>query len=289
MINRRKVVELGNGIETSAFLSETSRIRDFLETANASQRSSLAASSPPSHRKLGFRPVTLRYMRHFARAGVALMMSAGLLLYGGAAARADNELAAGAPTFYALAPGNDSSVAALAHMVANTLQALFDRTSGPGSVWVVPRLSWGPNDLGDQCLNDPNLSNARAPQTLGGLILEGTNTATATDPFFLVARTPGWAKASASAQMVSCQGAGFKKPTITWISGNLTGTDRATACASKRWPRASRAQSARHQCRRFRGFRACEPEQRLSDSAGQRCHDHPRRTRSRHQPADERS
>ncbi len=149
------------------------------------------------------------------------MMSAGLLLYGGTAARADNELAAGAPTFYVLAPGNDSSVAALAHMVANTLQALFDRTSGPGSVWVVPRLSWGPNDLGDQCLNDPNLSNARAPQTLGGLILEGTNTATATDPFFLWSH--GWAKVSASAQMVSCQGAGFKKPTITWISGNLTG------------------------------------------------------------------
>ncbi|MGA8532648.1 MAG: hypothetical protein WB615_00905 [Candidatus Tumulicola sp.] len=160
-------------------------------------------------------------MRHFARAGVALMMSAGLLLYGGAAARADNELAAGTSTFYVLAPGNDASVAALAHKVADTLQALFDRTNGPSTVWVVPRLSWGPNDLGDQCLNDPNLSNPRAPQILGGIILEGTNTFTATDPYFLWAH--GWAKVSATAQVVSCQGTGFKKPTITWISGDLSG------------------------------------------------------------------
>ena len=148
-------------------------------------------------------------------------MSAGLLLYGGAAARADNELAASASTFYVLAPGNDASVAALAHKVADTLQALFDRTNGPGTVWVMPRLSWGPNDLGDQCLNDPNLSNSRAPQILGGIILEGTNTYTATDPFFLWAH--GWAKVSSSAQLVSCQGTGFKKPTITWMSGKLNG------------------------------------------------------------------
>jgi hypothetical protein len=149
------------------------------------------------------------------------MMSTGLLLYGGAAARADNELAAGASTFYVLAPGNDANVAALAHKVAGTLQAMFDRADGPGTVWVLPRLSWGPNDLGDQCLNDPNLSNARAPQVLGGLIIEGTNTYTATDPFFIWAHA--WAKISATAQLVSCQGTGFKKPTITWISGDLTG------------------------------------------------------------------
>ena len=160
-------------------------------------------------------------MRHLARTGLALVMSAGLLLYGGTAARADNELASGAATFYVLAPGNDASVAALAHKVANTLQSLFDRTNGPGAVWVMPRLSWGPNDLGDQCLNDPNLSDARAPQTLGGIILESTNTATATDPFFIW--THAWAKVSANAQIVSCLGTGFKKPTITWISGNLSG------------------------------------------------------------------
>ncbi|MGA8535556.1 MAG: hypothetical protein WB615_15720 [Candidatus Tumulicola sp.] len=160
-------------------------------------------------------------MRHFAKAGVALIMSTGLLLYGGTAARADNELAAGASTFYVLAPGNDASVAALAHKVAGTLQALFDRTDGPGTVWVLPRLSWGPNDLGDQCLNDPNLSNPGAPQILGGLIIEGTNTYTATDPFFIWAHA--WAKISATAQLVSCQGSGFKKPTITWISGDLSG------------------------------------------------------------------
>lgn len=149
------------------------------------------------------------------------MMSAGLLLYGGTAARADNELAASASTFYVLVPGNDASVSALAHKVADTLQVLFDRTNGPGTVWVTPRLSWGPNDLGDQCLNDPNLSNARAPQVLGGLIIEGTNTYTATDPFFIWAHA--WAKISATAQLVSCQGTGFKKPTITWVSGDLNG------------------------------------------------------------------
>lgn len=148
-------------------------------------------------------------------------MSAGLFLYGGAATRADNELAAGAPTFYVLAPGNDASVAALAHRVAYTLQALFDRASGPGTVWVLPRLSWGPNDLGDQCLNDPNLPSAKAPQTLGGMIIEGTNTFSAQDPFFIWLH--GWSKVSANAQVVSCLGTGFKKPTITWISGSLNG------------------------------------------------------------------
>ncbi len=148
-------------------------------------------------------------------------MSAGLFMYGASAARADNELASSAATFYVLAPGNDPSVAALAHRVAETLQVLFDRADGPGNVWVMPRLSWGPNDLGDQCLNDPNLSNARAPQTLGGMIIEGTNTSTATDPFFIWAHA--WAKISANAQIVSCLGTGFKKPTITWISAPLNG------------------------------------------------------------------
>jgi hypothetical protein len=148
-------------------------------------------------------------------------MSAGLLFYAGAAARADNELAAGASTFYVLAPGNDSSVAALAHRVAYTLQALFDRANGPGTVWVLPRLSWGPNDLGDQCLNDPNLSSVNAPQTLGGMILEGTNTTATTDPLFIWSHS--WAKVSANAQLVSCVGTGFKKPTITWISGSING------------------------------------------------------------------
>lgn len=160
-------------------------------------------------------------MRHLARTGLVFALSALLLLYGGAAARADNELAVGASAFYVIAPGNDASVAALAHKVADTLQALFDRANGPGTVWVIPHLSWGPNDLGDQCLNDPNLANAKAPQTLGGIILETTNTYTATDPFFLWAHA--WAKVSANAQLVSCQGAGFKKPTITWISNDLSG------------------------------------------------------------------
>ena len=142
-------------------------------------------------------------------------------MYGGGAARADNELASSAATFYVLAPGNDPRVAALAHRVAETLQVLFDRAAGPGNVWVMPRLSWGPNDLGDQCLNDPNLSNAKAPQTLGGMIIERTKPPPQLFVFHLGACVGQ--DLSANAQMVSCLGTGFKKPTITWVSAPLNG------------------------------------------------------------------
>ncbi len=160
-------------------------------------------------------------MRHYGGTGAAIMMALILFINGGLPARADNELASAAPTFYVLVPGNDASVAALAHKVAGRVQALFDRVSGPGSVWVVPRLSWGPNDLGDQCLNDPGLENSKGPQVLGGIIIESTNTYTAQDPFVIWVH--GWAKVAANAQLVSCKAAGFRKPTITWISGDLTG------------------------------------------------------------------
>ncbi len=144
-----------------------------------------------------------------------------LLMSVGTPARADNELAAAAPTFYVIVPGNDASVSTLAHKVADRVQALFNKAGGPGTVWVVPRLSWGPNDLGDQCLNDPGLENSKGPQILGGLILESTNTYTATDGFIIWEH--GWTKVSSNAQLVSCKAAGFKKPTITWISDDLTG------------------------------------------------------------------
>jgi hypothetical protein len=160
-------------------------------------------------------------MKHYGGTGAAIMMALILLINVGAPARADNELAAAAPTFYVLVPGNDASVSALAHQVAGRLQALFDRAGGRGTVWVVPRLSWGPNDLGDQCLNDPGLENSRGPQILGGIILESTNTYTATDGFVIWEH--GWTKLSSNAQLVSCKAAGFKKPTITWISDDLTG------------------------------------------------------------------
>jgi hypothetical protein len=159
-------------------------------------------------------------MRRYGLSGVAIIVAS--LLFGtGTPVRADNELGAAAPTFYVVVPGSDASVAALAHKVTNRLQALFDRAGGPGTVWVMPRLSWGPNDLGDQCLNDPGLDNPRGPQVLGGMILEGTNTYTANDPYVIWVH--GWARVSSNAQLVSCKAAGFKKPTITWISGDLTG------------------------------------------------------------------
>ncbi len=149
------------------------------------------------------------------------MMALILFINGGLPARADNELASAAPTFYVLVPGNDASVAALAHKVAGHMQALFDHASGKGSVWVVSRLAWGPNDLGDQCLNDPGLENSKGPQVIGGIILESTNTYTSNDPF--VVWEHGWAKISSNAQVVSCKAVGFRKPTITWISSDLTG------------------------------------------------------------------
>ncbi|MBV8116437.1 MAG: hypothetical protein JOZ01_00585, partial [Candidatus Eremiobacteraeota bacterium] len=160
----------------------------------------------------------LANMKRYGLTGVAIIVAS--VLFGASVpARADNELAAAAPTFYVVVPGSDASVAALAHKVTIRLQALFDRAGGPGTVWVMPRLSWGPNDLGDQCLNDPGLDNAKGPQILGGMILEGTNTYTANDPY--VVWVHGWAKVSSNAQLVSCKAAGFKKPTITWISGDL--------------------------------------------------------------------
>jgi len=160
-------------------------------------------------------------MKHYAKVGLAVAFATILLWSAQSPARADNELAVGTSTFYVLVPGGDSSVSALAYKVTKVFQALFDRSLGPGNVWVIPRMSWGPNDLGDQCLNDPAIASVRAPQILGGIILEGTNTFTATDPYFIWLH--GWSKVSAVAQVVSCQGTGFKKPTITWISGDLNG------------------------------------------------------------------
>ncbi|HEY5340636.1 MAG TPA: hypothetical protein VIK27_06390 [Candidatus Aquilonibacter sp.] len=136
-------------------------------------------------------------------------------------AAADNELAATASTFYIVAPGNDNSIAPVVHELTDRLQALFDRSGGKGSVWVLPRLSWGPSDLQDQCENDPGKDDPKSPKVLGGIILEGTNTYTSTDPYFLWEH--GWAKVTTNAEIVSCKPAGFKKPTITWVSNDLSG------------------------------------------------------------------
>jgi hypothetical protein len=134
---------------------------------------------------------------------------------------ADNELAASKSTFYIVAPGNDNSIAPVVHALTDRLQALFDRAEGPGTIWVLPRLAWGPSDLQDQCENDPGKDDPKAPKVLGGMILEGTNTYSSTDPY--VIWTHGWAKVTTNAEIVSCKSAGFAKPTITWVSNDLSG------------------------------------------------------------------
>ncbi len=146
----------------------------------------------------------------------------GLALLPGIQARAvaDNELAASASTFYIVAPGGDDSIAPMVHSLVDRLQALFDEAKGQ-TVWVLPRLSWGPNDLEDQCENDPGKGNPNGPQVLGGIILEGTNTYSSIDPFVIWSH--GWSKVSTNAELVSCAPTGFPKPTITWVSNDLKG------------------------------------------------------------------
>jgi hypothetical protein len=136
-------------------------------------------------------------------------------------ARADNELASVASTFYILAPGSDASIGPIVHTLTDRLQQLFDRTQGAGTVWVIPRLNWGPSDLQSQCENDPGKDKANGPKVLGGVILEGTNTYAGQDP--LVIWNHGWAKVSTNAELVACKPAGFEKPTIAWVRNNLNG------------------------------------------------------------------
>lgn len=154
-----------------------------------------------------------------------LRLSAGILalalLVGvRAPAVADNELAASASTFYIVAPGGDDSIAPMVHSLVDRLQALFDDAHA-GTVWVLPRLSWTPNDLEDQCENDPGKGVPNGPQVLGGVILEGTNTYSSIDPF--VVWNHGWSKVSTNAELVSCAPTGYPKPTITWVSNDLKG------------------------------------------------------------------
>lgn len=130
-------------------------------------------------------------------------------------------LAATASTFYIVAPGSDNSIAPIVHALTDQLQALFDHAGGPGKVWVLPRLAWSPNDLADQCENDPGKGDPKAPKVLGGLILEGTNTYNSTDPFVLWSH--GWAKVTTNAELVSCKPVGFAAPTITWVSNDIKG------------------------------------------------------------------
>lgn len=158
-------------------------------------------------------------MAPLLRLGAGIVALA-LLLGIQAPAAADNELAASASTFYIVAPGGDNSIAPMVHSLVDRLQALFDDAHG-GTVWVLPRLSWNPNDLEDQCENDPGKGNVNGPQVLGGIILEGTNTYSSIDPYVLW--NHGWSKVSTNAELISCAPTGFPKPTITWVSNDLKG------------------------------------------------------------------
>jgi hypothetical protein len=133
----------------------------------------------------------------------------------------NNELSATNSTFYIVAPGSDNSVSPVVHSLTHRLQALFDRASGAGTIWVLPRLSWGPNDLADQCADDPAKDDPKAARVLGGIILEGTNTYSSIDP--LVLWSHGWAKVTSDAELVSCAPLGFENPTITWVSNDVNG------------------------------------------------------------------
>jgi hypothetical protein len=170
------------------------------------------------HRNVSAAPGSFRLMK-CARAMAVAVMTFALLAGGTGFARADN-LAAAASTFYILAPGADASIGPLVHSLTDRLQQLFDSVQ-PGAVWVIQRSSWASGDLGDQCENDPGKANPAGPVVLGGVILEGTNTYSSTDPFVLW--NHGWAKVTTNAELVSCAPVGFKQPTITWVSNDLQG------------------------------------------------------------------
>jgi hypothetical protein len=136
---------------------------------------------------------------------------------------ADSEFSMAQPTFYVIAPGSDSSIAPIVKAIVDRLQKLFDATSGRGATWVIARLGWSPDDLYNQCANDPTKSaDGKSQNIMGGLILDGTNSYTGgTDSYIVWARN--WAKVSTSAQIVSCLPIGFTKPTITWMSPDVNG------------------------------------------------------------------
>ena len=138
-------------------------------------------------------------------------------------AAADNELATSQPTFYVLAPGGDTAaVAPIVTAVTKRLQALFDAAGKPGDVWVIPRTTWGPDDLYNQCVNDPTKTATGSQNVIGGIILDGTNAFIGnTNSYIVWARN--WSKLSTNAQLVSCAPVGFKKPTITWVSPDVNG------------------------------------------------------------------
>ncbi|HTU82911.1 MAG TPA: hypothetical protein VMF61_12315 [Candidatus Acidoferrales bacterium] len=154
----------------------------------------------------------------------AAAMTAIVTVLDASSARADSELAVTHPTFYVIAPGSDASIAPIASAVTARLQVLFDRAAASQAtrVWVIPRLGWSPDDLQNQCANDPTKNSPTGAKVLGGLILDGTNSyAGASESYFLWIR--GWTKVTTHADLVSCGPVGFNTPTITWMSDGLEG------------------------------------------------------------------
>jgi hypothetical protein len=153
---------------------------------------------------------------------IAAFCAAALIALPHYPAKADSELAVARPTFYVIAPGGDPNVAAIAASVTTRLQQLFDGVSPNARVWVISRLGWSPEDLANQCINDPTKFDAGGAKVLGGLILDGTNSYVSGVNSY-VFWTRAWSKLTTRAQLVSCRPLGYGKPTITWSSDDLAG------------------------------------------------------------------
>ncbi len=161
---------------------------------------------------------------YVAGAALALAVAGATAASAISPALADSELAVAHPTFYIIAPGSDPAVTPIVSAVATTLQKMFDSVPGNARdrVWVIPRLGWSPDDLQNQCKNDPGKDTPTGPQVLGGLIVDGTNSyASTTNSYLLWVR--GWTKIETRAQIVSCAPLGYAVPTITWISTDAHG------------------------------------------------------------------
>lgn len=137
-------------------------------------------------------------------------------------ARADNELAVARPTFYVLAPGSDSAIGPIVASIVERLQQQVDARFGRKAVWIIPRVGWSPDDLYQQCVNDPTRSLPGGPRVFGGLILDGTNSYTTNTNSYLI-----WARGSVRVithvSMVSCPASGSPIPTIAWVGDDING------------------------------------------------------------------
>jgi hypothetical protein len=161
-------------------------------------------------------------MKRLSVFAIAVVSALSLVVGSVLRAHADSEFAVAQPTFYIVAPGGDAGIAPIVQSVAERFQALFDATNKSNPVWVIPRSGWSPDDLFNQCANDPTKGSPGGPKILGGLILDGTNTYTSQSNSYLV-WVRGWSKITSHAQLVFCKPLGAATPTITWVADDVNG------------------------------------------------------------------